>query len=429
MFEGSTIFNLFKLKLNKTERYIFLFIFFFHIIENSSAQKVLKISSIDEANKQIENYIYLYSDTTNTLDITQILNKREQNYFCPLVQFTKKRSSKNTYWLYLSIENNINSDSPLGLSIPKQDHLVDIYTFSDSTLFFQQSGFYMDVDRNDEIIPFSNSIRLKNTRKIDLYLKINNINDELPVFSLKFVNIEKAIKQNNRLIVFDGFAFGMMWVMIMYGLFLFFLNKDKIYFYYSFYIILISIWYFGCLALGYRLIPNLPRRIFPYTDIPLYIGYIFYIQFIRLFINTSQILPKWDKILKLIQVVLSVEAIGLPISIYLTKLTIANYIFANIVVLAIIAFIGIFNIKLFSIRNKLASIIAIGSSFLVLGALLSSILFILLLNDNVFIIQKLGTLSELLVFTFGISYRYSLIEADKKKFSNNLLFNLVKTLN
>jgi serine phosphatase RsbU (regulator of sigma subunit) len=420
----AAFFSFLKNNLNLIERYIFLFLLLSAVLENSSAQNVLKINSIEQANEQIENYIYLYEDTTNNLDISQILIKKEQELLLPLKQFNKKRSPKNTYWLYFSINNNLGNNIRSGLAIPRQNHIVDIYTYTDSALFTQKSGMFLDGGKNDEILPFSNIIQIKDAKRLHLYLKIKNINDELPVFSIRFINLEKAITRYTRLIIFDGLANGMMWVMIFYGLFLFFLNKDKLYLYYSLYIIFLSTWYFGCLALGYRLFHDLPRNLFPYTDIPAYIGYVFYIQFIRYFINTSQILPKWDKFFRLFQIILLIEVIVLPVFTYLTNLVLANYLISNIITVSFLGFVIIFIVRLFLLENKLATIVAIGSSFLVIGVLITSILFIILNDDKVFIFEKIGFVSELLVFTFGICFRYSLVEADKLKFQQQLIIQL-----
>jgi len=180
--------------------------------------------------------------------------------------------------------------------------------------------------------------------------------------------------------------------------------------------------------LGFRLFPELPRKIFPYTDIPGTLGYVFYIQFARSFINTSVILPKWDKILRLFQIVLSVMTVGLPVLIYLTNLLILSYIISSSIGVVLIGFIIILIIRLLLLKNTLARIIAIGSFSLVIGAILTQIFFLLspanYMNEDVFMFQKIGFLSELLVFTFGISYRYALIEADKQKFQSQLIAQL-----
>jgi serine phosphatase RsbU (regulator of sigma subunit) len=421
----SLLFFILKNKLDSIKRYIFLFLLLFPVLENSSAQEVLKINSIEKANEQIENYIYIFKDTTNALDINQISNMIKKDLFLPLNQFKEKRSSKNTYWLYFSIDNNLENDYPIGLVIPKQDHLIDVYSFADSIFYSQKSGFYMDASKNDEIIPFSNTIQIKDAKRIDFYLKIKNINDQLPDFSFKIVNLEKVTKQSNRLLIFDGFAQGMMWLMIMYSLFLFFLNKDKLYLYYSLYIILSSVWYLSCLniGLGFRLFPELPREISPYSETPMYIGMIFYLQFIRLFINSSQILPKWDKTLKLFQILIAIESLRNLVFIYLTNLVILNFKIANIGMAVMLIFYFIFIIKLSLLKSKLTNIVAIGCSFLVLALLLGSML-VAFFNDSGFLILKIGILSELIVFTFGISFRYSLIEADKQKFQKQLIIQL-----
>jgi len=417
-------FPILKNTLNPTGRNVFLFLFLFTVLDNSSAQEVLKINSIVQANEQIENYIKIYVDTTNTLDISQVINKKEENLFFPLKQFTGIRSFKNTYWLHFSIENNLVNKHHIGLRFPPiLDHIIDIYTLTDSISFLQKTGYLMDAINNDEIIPFSNIIQIENSKRAELYLKIKNNFNESPGFSIKFVNLEKSIKQNNSLMSFDGYASGMMCLMIMYGLFLYFFKKDKLYLYYSIYIILIAVWYFFITGYGYRLFPEIPRKIYPYGALPSFLGFIFYIQFLRIFTNTSQLLPRWDKALKIFQVLIGLECVRIPFFLSLTNLVKVNANIENTVSAVLLVCSLVFIIRLFSLKSKLTSIVAIGSSFLVLGMLLGAILN-LVINDTGYFYNKLGILSELLVFTYGISLRYALIEADKHKFQKQLIIQL-----
>ncbi len=418
-------FSTLKNTLKPIGRNIFLFLFLISVLDISSAQEVLKINSIEQANEQIENYINIYVDTTNILDISQILNNKEESLFSPLKQFTEKRSFKNTYWLYFSIENNSELDYPIGLLIPRQDHWVDIYSISDSIFLSKKTGFYMVANKNDEIIPFSNIIQINDGKRAEFYLKIKNIFDELPNFSIKIINLEKAIRQNNRSMIFDGFANGMMFLMIMYGLFLYYSKKDMLYLYYSIYIILLAIYYFFMMGYGYQLFPELPRRLYAYAQTPTFLGFIFYIQFLRLIINTPQPLPKWDKFLRLIQIILVIECVRIPIFVSLTNLVFLNFQISNMVaVVLLICSIAIIT-KLFSLKNTLNTIIALGSSLLVLGLLIGTILLVLL-NMGGYFFNKIGILAELLVFTYGISFRYALIEADKQKFQSQLITQLSK---
>jgi len=120
--------------------------------------------------------------------------------------------------------------------------------------------------------------------------------------------------------------------------------------------------------------------------------------------------------------------VGLPVLIYLTNLLILSYIISSSIGVVLIGFIIILIIRLLLLKNTLARIIAIGSFSLVIGAILTQIFFLLspanYMNEDVFMFQKIGFLSELLVFTFGISYRYALIEADKQKFQSQLIAQL-----
>jgi signal transduction histidine kinase len=403
---------------------ILFFLFIIFISNDFFAQDVLKIVSIEQANEQTESYTYIFSDTTNLLDINQVSSIQSRNLFLPLKQFHQKPSPKNTYWLYISTENDLQSDIPLGLAISKHNHLVDLFTFSGTSVQVQKTGFYRHVTENDEIIPFTHILNLRLSQKTDIYLKIKNINDELPDFSIKLTDLKKTIKQNNRVTIFDGLVQGMLWVMIFYGIILFFFNRDRLYLYYSLYIISISLWYFLSLGLGYRLFADLPREIFPYLDIPAFLGYIFYLQFIRMFIDTPLLMPKWDKLIKLLQIVISVEIVRITVFVSFTRLIDTNYFIQSLVAALTLLIILLFIVKLFFNKSALIRIIAIGSSLLLLGTLISLIHVLFFPQESHLVVQKAGTLSQLLVFTFGISFRYNLIEKDKEKYHKRLIAQL-----
>jgi serine phosphatase RsbU (regulator of sigma subunit) len=401
-----------------------IFLLLFTALNNSSAQDVLKISSVEKANEQFSDYIYLYVDTTNSLDINDILEKKNKDLLFPIKKYIGKTSSENTYWLYFSIENNLTDDYPLGLYIPKQNHTVDIYSFSDTLINTQKTGFYAYAGKNDEIIPYTNTVFLKPEKRITIFLKIKNINDENPDFSIELADLDKEIKHNNQVTIFDGLLQGILWVMIFYGFVLFALNSDRLYLFYSLYIISISLWYFGSLGLAYRLFPGFPRVIFPYLDIPAFMGYIFYIQFIRLFIETPDILPKWNKVLRLLQIVLIIEIVRISIFVSFTNLISTNYHIQNIIASLTLIIIIFFIVRLLSFKSRLIRIITIGTSFLLLGTLVSLFHVILFVKESPLFVQRIGTLAELFVFTFAISYRYHLIELDKQRYHKRLISQL-----
>jgi serine phosphatase RsbU (regulator of sigma subunit) len=83
-----------------------------------------------------------------------------------------------------------------------------------------------------------------------------------------------------------------------------------------------------------------------------------------------------------------------------------------------------FIVRILLLKKKLTNIVALGGSFLVLGNIIGTILYSIFLDENVFVFTKTGILCELLVYAYGISYMYSLIEADKQKFQKQLIIQL-----
>ena len=401
-----------------------IFLIFLLVVTNSSAQKILQVNSIEQANSQINNYIYLYVDSTNTLDINQVIEKKDQDQFLSIKEFNTRRLSNHTYWLYLAVENNLPDNNDLGLWFaPVTEHIVEVYSLSDSIMTIQQTGFYRNGDINDEVFPLLNLIAFEHKRRTEFYIKINYIFNQSHSFSVSIVDPEKKIRQSNRLMAFDGFANGMMVIMILYGLYLYFTRINKLYIYYSLYIFILIIWYFMIPGYGYRLFPGLPRNLYPYGSIPSFVAFIFYIQFIRLFIDSKKTMPGWDKVLRIFQIILAIEIVRIPVFLYLTYSVDLNAIILNIISVALLIWSVAFIIKLFLTKSRLTRIIAIGSSCLILGFLSGLILF-LVANDNSFFFNKIGILSELIVFTYGITYKYSLIEEDKRKYQEQLIIQL-----
>jgi len=416
-----------EIKRRKVTRVITIYLLFHLVTFGLSAQKVLSITDIEQANESLFDHIEIFCDTSGSIDISQIRFVKYEGEFSPLSGFTKEISSDYTYWLHFIVEGSDESNVPIGLFIAKENHIIDVYSVSDSVLLTQKTGLYVDGIENSEIIPFSNIIQIKEDDKTEFYLRIRNTYNELPNFQLEFVNLNAEIKTNNRRIIFDAVLQGMLWLMTLYGLFLYILNRDKIYIFYSLYVFFESVLLMGCFALGYRFIYNLPRSIFVYTDIPSFIAFIFYIKFVRYFINTAMQFPKWDKSLKIIQSGLIVMVIGISIAHYTTNATLLIFIIQNIIAWLLMMYFLAMVIRLLFSKNTLAKIIGFGTSLLLLGYGVFSVLIVSqnsYYNDTLFIPAKIGIALELIIFTFGISYRYLLIEKEKREYQKKLIVQL-----
>lgn len=406
---------------------IHILLILFILINSLFAQKPIILSEIEIPSTSILHHIEIFCDSSNTLEIDHIRSEANRAKFSPSAEFTDTLYYDHTYWLHFVIDPQGTCLQPAGLFIPKENHLADLYIISDSLITVQRTGLYVDGEDNSEIIPFSNILQLQQNKTAQYYLRIRNTYAEPPDFQLSLVDINTRIKKNNRKILFDAMHQGMMWLMILYGLFLYFLNRDKIYIFYSLYVFFQSVFILGCFAFSYRFIYNLPRSIFIYTDIPSFIAFIFYIQFVRSFINLTQILPTWDRVLRIVQLVFILLVIGIPVAHYTSEATITVFTIQNSILWLLMLFFIVFTIRLILSKNTLAVIIGIGTSLLIIGSGVTMVLMLIhnsYYEDSLFIPNKLGITLELIAFTFGISYRYLLIEKEKRTYQQKLIVQL-----
>ncbi|MEP7321683.1 MAG: 7TM diverse intracellular signaling domain-containing protein [Saprospiraceae bacterium] len=110
----------------------------------------------------------------------------------------------------------------------------------------------------------------------------------------------------------DGILAGIMFGLAMYNLFLFFSIRDKIYFWYSAYIL-------GCFMIYITLFSDSPSHFVEYFTrsnpfVAFYIKkfgdvftWLFYAQFTRLFLDSPRTLPKWDLAIKISMIIVLLQ--------------------------------------------------------------------------------------------------------------------------
>ena len=131
------------------------------------------MNGIGNSDVNLYPFLEIYCDSLNSMDFSQIISGAAGDYFKPLSGYKERLSSKYTYWLHVTVRNFDITDAKVGLYIPLVDHIVNVYTITDSTIKTQETGFFINSDKNDEIIPLSNIIQINGTGEIDFYLKKN----------------------------------------------------------------------------------------------------------------------------------------------------------------------------------------------------------------------------------------------------------------
>jgi serine phosphatase RsbU (regulator of sigma subunit) len=399
------------------------FLAFLSLSLTSFAGEPLEISDIREANSVIDKHIEILADATNALTLEDVRSEDFHGKFRSLNDLGEQYSVSDTYWLHLSLENSGHRSHPLGLDIPNYNHLADVYFIGDSVFPVRTTGFYRSGEANLEIIPLTDIIALPDLERIEVYVRIQNITDERPDFRLRVVDIGQQVKRNLAWKIFDAFLLGMMGIMMLYGLFLYYHHRDRLYIYYVLYIIFLVLWYVVCFEFGYSLFSSLPRIIYPYSDIFAFIGMLYYIQFVKTFIKIPDTLPRWNRILTLFQYAIAGIIIIVPVFMLVTSRIYAGYMINAGSSLVMFIIFSLLIITLFRSDIQFSNVIAIASAFLLLGLLIGTLRYLFFYDYSLFY-QKLGTILELIVFTYGISLRYRVVEQEKELYQRQVIEQL-----
>lgn len=400
-----------------------LFILIFLLCQTfvSFSQKILKITGVEEANTLILDYMEVYVDTTNSLGFDQISSGEYAERFIPVSVFAEETSSENTYWLHFILDYNPVECVPMGMQISAQNHFIEIYTLIDGSMQMQKTGSYLPSILNDELVPHSNYILVEGNGQIEYYLKLNTSKFRHPSFKVTFYDLAAEIRVDNRLIIFLAFFQGVLFLMVLYGLFLYYHKREPVYIFYTLYIVFASLWALNFLI--YQFIFSLPREIYSYSLAFGYIAFYFYLSFVRSFINTSCVLPKWDRVLKIQQVVLLIAVAVLHILPKIFSLYSIIQYFHAFIFIALSILVITFLVKLFLSDIPFAYIIWIGTSLLILGLIAATIQFFAGEWD-LFKYLKLGILLELIVFSYGVSLKYKITEEEKQEYQAQLINQL-----
>lgn len=387
----------------------------------SFSQKILKVTTVEESNAIFQDYIEVYTDTTNSLDLTLISSEEYRKRFVPVSEFKEETSVLNTYWLHFILDYNPLENVVMGFYISYKNQLVEVYTIMNGSMQMQTTGFILPSISNDEIIPFTNIIPIEGAGQIEYFLRINSNKIRQPDFNITLIDLANAFRMESRANIFDSFFLGILFLMILYGLFLYYHNRESVYLFYTLYIVCISIW--SLIFLGYQLLYSLPRGIVRYTYVFVYLAFYFYLKFIRSFINTTVVLPKWDNLLKKGQVVLLLAMVGFHVPIlFVDVLSIIAYFHISFGI-ALTIFIISFLIKIFRSDIPLANFIFIGTSLLIICTLISFILYATNVDLSLKFI-KIGALLQVIVFSYGITLRYKIIEEEKQEYQAQLIDQL-----
>lgn len=221
---------------------------------------------------------------------------------------------------------------------------------------------------------------------------------------------------------------GALFLFFIYHIIIYFLNKNKVYLYYSLYSLLLYIFLFS-----HTSIVN-THYFYHYTDLTFQLLAVsFYFMFTREIVQTNKNIPRWDKVLlKTIPLLWILSVSLIFITVFLNKNVQINLFFIIIFGAIIISFIT--SIKLLDIDKYHVKLFIFGSLtylFLIFITLIINVFnidnYVLKLGFHRMFFLYSGAFIEFIVFAILISYRYREMLEEKTRIEMVITKNKIES--
>jgi len=410
------------------KNFLLIFLFSFIYLNVFAQNDTIKLQNSGEQRFFIENEsIIFYTDTTNSIDISQIRNSQYQNKFRNPTKLDINKLNTNT-WFKITVKNSSDKIGQWIIAVPDFTH-IEYYIIDElGNIEILKAGTLLKASekqlKNGMYEHVSFSLNAGETKTIyvkaisDIAIKIQHV--------FLIADIYKYYDETNVMNLIQGIFNGLLLMMFFYSMFMFFMTRQKSYLFYSIYILFIA---FAIIAL----LQYLKNYLFPefpqgnrYLGFSTFLAYIFYYLFVREFLDTKHNNIKLDKYLKRVILFNLVFAIFIIIITFINQfivglLSILFVIFNMIVLLVIV-------IKLVRRKNDIITkIFTLGSSILFLGTFISATGRLVGGEpEMLLVIYQVSIILEVFIFAVGLSYKYRLAELKIKKSQSKLIEEFTK---
>ncbi|MBI4946320.1 MAG: GHKL domain-containing protein [Bacteroidetes bacterium] len=269
-----------------------LLTFIFYLSAICNAQLVF---SDKEQNQYIGKYIWILKDTSGKMGIAEV--KRNSNFEKSLKEVPNLEFTPATIWVKIQIKNNsTDSNLVLALEAPLIDE-AELFTLNEddtySSVVIGQNKKFFERKYKHTAYLFDLHINKENERTY--FIKIKSFDQiELP---FKITTPVLAFSSGTTLNFMFGIYCGIMLIMICYNLFIYFSIRDKSYLYYVIYIVSVMLTQAAFQGYTFKYLwPDSPQfEVQSIMLLSIFVG-VASVQFLRIFLHTTQYVPKLDKI-------------------------------------------------------------------------------------------------------------------------------------
>ncbi len=423
-----------------------LFIFLLCLPFALSAQQPL-LSADTLSHQQVhvlQPFLSFLEDKSNQFTINEVLATPQQNQFAPLTPKTTTNSG-STYWLKFQIRsiyfretNWIVAPATFGVADDLELYAINPYNAyirklggvrrkAAETEFGSQLKHYLAFPLKQDSLPTM------------VYVKVRNFSITPPTLNYRIVEKSFALKLTERLttinLVQQGVFQGMIWIILIYNLLLYFSTREKSYFYYALYLLGAAIYF---IFRNSFLISDFSEQ-YPHLGTLGWFGSIgltsvLYYVFMRSFFNTAQKHPNIDKLLRYGLYFQAVVMGGTWLYVAFTQDTFyaLRFIFPPSVLQ-----VGLSIYILYRLRTeggKIAKYFVRGSAALLLSVIIYNIIFygvvqfrLIATDQNVSrlnLLVEIGVIIEILFFSYGLGRKMQIAEAEKQLTDKQLIVQL-----
>ncbi|WP_338814628.1 7TM diverse intracellular signaling domain-containing protein [Bernardetia sp. Wsw4-3y2] len=401
---------------------------------DATPKAIFDIKNEKVVHDSLLNYAYLYVDCSKNKPFQEIINL--QNDFIPYSD-TVTWSPNCIYWVKITINNTLPHEHEWVLNLGKDLNLVDVFDPLPALNEYSHkiNGIFVPPsERNIDEIVSQTKVRVNflPKSKKTLFIRYQNINNRPIKVDLKLIKkdkFEQEVKYRN---LSQGIFQGLIWIMVFYNFLIFILNKERVYLYYSLYLLGTGLFLAVMSSLA---LDGINGELFHYIWYFAGLCVAFYFLFMRSFLRTDELFPKMDKAIK-VAIYVQFVVVAFVMLYHFTKdiKLIAILYFLSIglqalfILILLIWVLIILNNKKTNkkVNKKLMYFFVAGSFALIVGAATGNIMNFLDLAPRIvggaFI--QVGIVAEILLFSMGLGYRMKLNEREKQDAQEKLIIQL-----
>ncbi len=363
------------------------------------AQTIIEINEKSSRTKiEAENFL-IFEDTTNSLSYNEVISKN----FEVLKDLKSGLNDSSVFWVKFKLHNTSDYTQIFVLDFIEMTHIYTYYIDYKGNLIENKTGWFISDDFKEISIgsKYYSKVELEANSTKDIYLRLYSEYNLPPKLQIYIAPLKVYMKN----IFFETFLHGIfqgaLLLLIFFGIFYYFVIKDKSYSYFLIFMFLFSVFFLN----HYRVLD----QFFGTLQISGAVGYwlilpslLFYLNFSRKYLNVKEVDPTFDKIIKIAMI------LGLATTLF--AFILVFYAYGTVLLLIrIFGAIYLFILTLliivgFKIKNKISGYYLKGVFTFIAGGLFALLGFINIIDFDLSYLE-MGLIGQFFFFFLGMQYK------------------------